>query len=109
MLSNFGLNHLLTFPIKEADARKPFLIGALVYLAAFIIPIIPMLFVTGYIMRIMHQVLKGERPHMVEWDEWEEMLTDFRCSSVDFSSFLYCSWLFKYHIACSRSSRNRQG
>jgi len=76
MLSNFDLNHLLTFPIKETEARKQFLIGTLVYLAAFIIPIIPVLLATGYVMRIMRQVLNGEQPRMVEWDEWTEMFTD---------------------------------
>jgi hypothetical protein len=76
MLSNFDLNHLLTFPVKEAGARKQFLIGTLVYLAAFIVPIIPVLFATGYMMRIMRQVLKGEQPRMVDWDEWGEMFTD---------------------------------
>jgi hypothetical protein len=76
MLFNFDLNHLLTFPIKDEHARKQFLIGALVYLAAFIIPIIPVLLATGYIMRIMRQVLNGEQPRMVEWDEWSDMLTD---------------------------------
>jgi len=76
MLSNFDLNHLLTFPLKETESRKQFLIGMLIYLAAFIIPIIPMLFATGYMMRIMRQVLKGERPRMIAWDEWGEMFTD---------------------------------
>jgi hypothetical protein len=76
MLANFDLNHLLTFPIKEADARKHFLTGALVYLAAFIIPLIPIIFVTGYMMRIMRQVLGGEQPHMVAWDDWSGMFED---------------------------------
>ena len=76
MLSNFDLNHLLTFPVKDAEARKQFLIGSLIYLASFIIPIIPLLFATGYMMRIMRQVLKGEQPRMIEWDEWGEMLVD---------------------------------
>ena len=76
MLSNFDLNHLLTFPFKEVEARKQFLTGALVYLAAFVIPIIPVLLATGYMMRIMRPVLKGEQPQMVEWDEWGEMATD---------------------------------
>ena len=76
MLSNFDLNHLLTFPLKDDEARKYFFIGALVYLAAFIIPIIPLLFATGYMMRIMRQVLKGEQPQMVAWGEWEEMFKD---------------------------------
>jgi hypothetical protein len=48
----------------------------LVYLAGFIIPIVPMLFATGYMMRIMRQVLKGDQPHMIEWDEWGEMFVD---------------------------------
>jgi hypothetical protein len=76
MLANFDLNHLLTFPIKEAEARKQFLIGSLVYLASFIIPILPLILATGYIMRIIRQVLNGEQPHMVEWDDWGGMLTD---------------------------------
>lgn len=76
MLANFDLNYLLTFPVKDAEARKQFLIGALVYLAAFVIPIIPMLLIIGYVMRLMRQVLAGEQPRMVAWDRWEEMLSD---------------------------------
>ena len=73
MLSNFDLNHLLAFPVKDAQARKQFLIGALLYLASFIIPIIPSLFAIGYGMRIMRQVLRGEQPRMIECDDWGEM------------------------------------
>jgi hypothetical protein len=76
MLANFDLNHLLTFPIKEPEARKQFLIGALVYLVSFVIPILPLLVATGYMMRIMRQVLKGEPPHMIAWDDWTEMFID---------------------------------
>ena len=76
MLANFDLNYLLTFPMKDAQARKQFLIGMLLYLAAFIVPIIPTLFVTGYMMRIIRQILNGEQPRMTDWDEWGEMFTD---------------------------------
>jgi hypothetical protein len=76
MLANFDLNHLLTFPVKENEDRKQFLIGILVYLAAFIIPIIPLILITGYTVRIMRQVLAGEQPRMVAWDDWGGMLTD---------------------------------
>jgi len=76
MLANFDLNQLLTFPVKDAQARKQFLIGTLIYLASFIIPIIPSLFAIGYGMRIMRQVLRGEQPRMIEWDDWGEMFTD---------------------------------
>lgn len=76
MLSNLDLNHLLTFPFKDDEARKQFLIGVLVYLTIFIIPILPLMVVTGYIVRIMRQVLNGEQPRMVAWDDWGGMLTD---------------------------------
>jgi hypothetical protein len=76
MLANFDLNHLLTFPIKEKEDRKQFLIGALVYLSSFIIPLLPLILVTGYAARIIRQILAGEQPRMVAWDDWGGMLTD---------------------------------
>lgn len=76
MLSNFDLNYLLTFPIKDEDARKQFLIGSLVFLTSFIVPILPVILATGYLMRIVRQVLDGEQPRMVEWNDWNGMLTD---------------------------------
>lgn len=76
MLADLDLNHLLAYPVKDAEARKQFLLGVLVYLAGFVVPIVPLLLVTGYVMRIMRQVLNGEKPNMVEWDDWGQMLTD---------------------------------
>lgn len=76
MLSNFDLNYLLTFSVKDSSARKQFLIGALVYLLAFIIPILPILVITGYMVRIVRQVLRDEKPHMEPWDNWQEMFFD---------------------------------
>ena len=76
MLSNFDLNYLLTFPIKDTNARKQFLIGALVYLLAFIIPILPILVITGYMVQIVRQVMRNEQPHMEPWGNWQEMFID---------------------------------
>lgn len=76
MLSNFDLNHLLMFPIKDTEARKHFLIGALVYLAVFIIPILPLFVLTGYMVRIVRQVLRDEKPSMEAWENWQEMFID---------------------------------
>ena len=75
-MDSFNIEHILTFPIKEAGARKNFLIGILVYFAGFIIPILPMVLVMGYVARIMRQVINGEEPHMPAWDDWESMLQD---------------------------------
>jgi hypothetical protein len=76
MFNNVDINHLLVFSVKDAEARKHFLIGTLVYLLAFIIPILPLLVITGYMVRIVRQVLRGEKPHMEAWDNWQEMFLD---------------------------------
>lgn len=76
MLFGFNLNHLFLFPVADDEARKNFLIGALLILASFIIPIIPYLLVMGYTLRIMRQVIEGERPRMIAWGDWEGLLTD---------------------------------
>jgi hypothetical protein len=76
MLFGFDLGHLLYFPVENSEARKNFLVGGLVILASFIIPILPYLLAIGYVMRIMRQVIDGEKPHMIPWDDWEGMLKD---------------------------------
>jgi hypothetical protein len=75
-VDSFNIEHILTFPIKKAESRKNFLIGILVYFAGFIIPILPMVLVMGYVARIMRQVINGDEPHMPAWDDWESMLRD---------------------------------
>ncbi len=76
MLAGIDLNQLFTFPFKDAEARRHFLIGCLVSLSAFIIPILPYFVLYGYAIRIAKQVMKDESPRMVAWDDWEGMLKD---------------------------------
>lgn len=76
MLFEFDLTRLLYFPVEDSEARKNFLIGGLLILASFIIPILPYLIALGYTMRIMRQVIEGEAPRMIPWDDWKEMFND---------------------------------
>ncbi len=76
MLFGFDLGRLLYSPVENSEARKNFLVGSLVIFASFIIPIIPYLLAIGYVMRIMRQVIEGETPRMIAWDDWEGMLKD---------------------------------
>jgi hypothetical protein len=76
MFFGIDLNQIFTFPFKDAEARKRFLIGCLVSLAAFIIPLLPFLVLYGYAIRIVKQILNNESPHMVAWDDWGGMLKD---------------------------------
>ena len=59
MLFGFNLNDLFIFPIRDQEARKHFLVGCLLYLAGFIIPIVPWLIVAGYNAILIRQVLNG--------------------------------------------------
>jgi hypothetical protein len=76
MLFGFNLNHLFLFPVQDQEARKHFLIGCLIYLAGFLIPILPWIVVTGYVAILIRQVLNGEKPHLVPWENWEELFKD---------------------------------
>lgn len=69
----------LLFPVKDAEARKQFLIACLVTLAGFIIPLIPTIILMGYGVKIMRQVItERKNPSMPEWQgsDWSAMLMD---------------------------------
>ncbi|MBI5953884.1 MAG: DUF4013 domain-containing protein [Chloroflexi bacterium] len=76
MFSGTDLSQILLFPVKDSEARKYFLIGCAVALAGFIVPIIPYLLLFGYAVQIAKQVLNGESPRMVKWDDWGRLLQD---------------------------------
>jgi hypothetical protein len=76
MLFGFNLNDLFIFPFQDQEARKHFLTGCLIYLAGFLIPIIPWLIAAGYNAILIRQVLNGEKPHLVKWGNWETLLRD---------------------------------
>lgn len=76
MFLGIDLNQVFTFPLKDAEARKHFLIGCVVSLTAFIIPILPYFVLYGYAIRIAKQIMNNESPHMIAWDDWEGMFKD---------------------------------
>jgi hypothetical protein len=76
MLSRFDLNDLFIFPIRDQEARKHFLMGCLIYLAGFFVPVVPWLITAGYNAILIRQVLNGERPHLVKWEHWESLFKD---------------------------------
>lgn len=73
MFFGIDLNQIFTFPFKDSESRKHFLIGCLVSLTAFIIPILPYFFLYGYVIRIAKQIMNNEAPRMVAWDDREDM------------------------------------
>lgn len=76
MFFGFDLKEIFMFPFKDEESRKHLLIGCLVGVAAFIIPVLPYLVLFGYCVRIAKQVLNNESPHMIAWDDWGELAKD---------------------------------
>jgi hypothetical protein len=68
------IQYLFTFPFKDADWKRKFLIGFLLYLGGFIVPVIPWIFVAGYIARIIKIGIEGEDYYLPEWDDWGDLL-----------------------------------
>ena len=73
------IQETLLFPVRDAEARKQFLIACAIILAAFIIPILPTLVVMGYSAKIMRDVIEDKKaPSMPAWQEsnWSDLLLD---------------------------------
>ncbi|MBN1993537.1 MAG: DUF4013 domain-containing protein [Anaerolineae bacterium] len=71
------LQTLLGYPFRDKNWKNKFLIGSLVVLAGFAVPLVPFFFVYGYMMQIMRRIIveKGE-PYLPEWDDWGKLLVD---------------------------------
>ena len=77
MLNMTQLQTILLYPFRDTAARKNFLIATALMFGNFIIPILPMLLLMGYVARIMRQIIDEKRePAMSEWDDWNAFLTD---------------------------------
>ena len=74
-----NLQEILLFPVRDAEARKQFLFACLATLAGFIIPLIPMFFLMGYIAKVMRQIIEERKnPSMPDWQtsDWSDMFMD---------------------------------
>jgi hypothetical protein len=71
------LKEMLTFPFQDPNWKNKFLIGSLITLIGFVIPIVPFLLIYGYMMQIMrHIIVEQDKPFLPEWDDWEKLLLD---------------------------------
>jgi hypothetical protein len=62
-----------TFPFKDPKWGNKALVGSLLTLAGYVIPIIPTLFVLGYIVRLMRHTIDTGETALPEWDEWGDL------------------------------------
>ncbi len=71
-----SLRTYLAFPVQDREATNRFLIGAALYVAASVVPIVPMIPALGYQYQVMRRVVEGERPGMPPWDNWGRLFMD---------------------------------
>jgi hypothetical protein len=84
--STKSLQSMLTYPFKDPKWAGKFFTAAGLTFASSILPLIPALFVNGYMYRIMHNVIvHKEDPSLPEWTDWGELLRDgWRLFAVTF-------------------------
>ena len=74
-MANF--KNLLVYPFKDKDSSNKIIFGSLLIFASLIIPVLPLLFVLGYIMHIVKRIIDGDgQLGLPKWAEWSEYLKD---------------------------------
>jgi len=71
-----NLKIFISFPFRGPNWLSRFIVGAALVLGNFVIPIIPSLFVIGYVLEIMRRVIQGEEPSLPAWDNLGKILAD---------------------------------
>jgi len=76
VITTTSLKTLFKFPLQGPNWQSRFLIGAALTFANFLVPIVPTIFVSGYVLQLMRRAIKGEELALPEWDNWGRLATD---------------------------------
>lgn len=71
-----GLKRFFTFPFEGAEWQKRFIIGAALIVVSFVIPVIPLIFVCGYVLQVMRRAIAGQGLTLPEWEDWGKLGVD---------------------------------
>ena len=71
-----SLQAVLKFPLEDKVTRNHLIIGSALTFASFIIPIIPGLFVAGYLLVIMRNTIMGDELSLPAWTDWGQLAFD---------------------------------
>jgi len=83
------LKDVFRFPFRGPDWRNRFIIGSAIIVASFLIPVLPLIFVCGYVLQVMRQAIEGEELALPAWDDWGKLATDgLRTMVVGFAYLL---------------------
>lgn len=67
---------IFRFPFEGPGWQNRYLVGAGLLFLSFIIPIVPAIFVYGYMLQIMRQAIAGKPLALPEWDDWARLGKD---------------------------------
>ena len=70
------LRQVYRFPFQSPGWEQRYLIGAGLIFVSFLIPILPAIFVCGYILRLLRQATAGDDLVLPEWRDWGELALD---------------------------------
>ncbi len=70
------LKTFINFPFRGPDWKSRFITGSALVLGGFIIPVIPFIFVLGYVLEIMRRVIQGEEPSLPPWENFGKLAAD---------------------------------
>lgn len=88
-LTTDSLKRIFKYPFQEPNWRGRFLVGSVLILAGFFVPILPGIFVAGYILQVMRQVIAGQEPSLPPWDDWGKLAVDgLQATIIGFVYFL---------------------
>lgn len=71
-----SLKVIFRFPFQGPNWRSRFIVGTALLFAGFLVPIVPGIFVYGYVLRVMGQALNGEGLSLPAWDDWGRLAMD---------------------------------
>ena len=71
-----SLKVIFRFPFQGPNWRSRFIVGIALIFAGFLVPIVPGIFVYGYLLRVMGRALKGESVDLPAWEDWGRLAID---------------------------------
>lgn len=71
-----SLKEIFSFPFREKNWEGRFLVGTALLALNFMIPVLPAIFVYGYVLQVMRQAIEGRELKLPDWDDWGRLWTD---------------------------------
>lgn len=95
------LRSYFSFPFRDRQSLSRFLAGSALSLGSLLVPIVPVLLVNGYGLRIARRTIVGEPPEMIPWEDWSGLLwLGFRAFLVSVVYTLPALLVFALGMGC---------